>query len=185
MQFINSAADKMKLLLDELLELSRIDRIEKSPVSVSFKELVSEVLATLAGSIKERNVVTQLTDSDVMLYGDRQRLYQVFQNLIENAIKYCSDVSTPRIEVGIQPEGADTVFYVKDNGIGIDPQYQSKIFGIFEKIDQKSPGGGLGLTLVKRIVEKYGGRIWVESEGNGRGSSFLFTLPHAVLQKME
>jgi signal transduction histidine kinase len=76
----------------------------------------------------------------------------------------------------------ETVFFVKDNGIGIDPQYHGKIFGIFEKVNPKSPGVGLGLSMIQRIVEKCGGRIWVELEGCDTGSCFFFTLPHAVVQ---
>jgi signal transduction histidine kinase len=78
--------------------------------------------------------------------------------------------------------GGETVFFVRDNGIGIDPQFHSKVFGIFEKLDPKSPGAGLGLSMVMRIVEKFGGRIWVESEGIDKGACFFFTLPHALVQ---
>jgi len=132
-QFIHSAADKMKMLLDELLEMSRIGRVETPPVTVSFREILDEVLETLAGVTKEHTVDIHLPDTDLMLFGDRLRLCQVWQNLIENAIKYSRGNSIPRIELGIQQESGETVFFVKDNGIGIDPQYNGKIFGIFEK----------------------------------------------------
>jgi signal transduction histidine kinase len=180
--FIHAAADKMKLLLDELLEMSRIGRAETPPVSVSFKEMLVEVLDALAGAIKERAVDIHLPDTDLMLFGDRLRLCQVWQNLIENAIKYGRNDTTPRIEIGVQQENGETVFFVKDNGIGIDPRYHSKIFGIFDKLDSKSPGAGLGLSMVQRIVEKFGGRIWVESEGISQGACFFFTLPQAMVQ---
>jgi len=182
LQYINGAADKMKLLLDELLELSRIDHVETPPVRVSFKVLVAEVLDTLAGAIKTQEVDIQLPDSDLMLSGDRPRLCQIWQNLIENAIKYRRDDRISRIELGVRRVDGQTVFFVKDNGIGIDSQYHGKIFGIFEKLDPKSPGAGLGLSMVQRIVEKCGGRVWVESEGSGKGTCFLFTLPRAVVQ---
>jgi signal transduction histidine kinase len=181
--FIHAAADKMKLLLDELLEMSRIGRAETPPVSVSFKEMLVEVLDALAGAIKERAVDIHLPDTDLMLFGDRLRLCQIWQNLIENAIKYGRNDSAPRIEIGVQQENGETVFFVKDNGIGIDPQYHSKIFGIFDKLDPKSPGAGLGLSMVQRIVEKFGGRIWVESEGISQGACFFFTLPQAMVQR--
>jgi PAS domain S-box-containing protein len=181
-QFIHSAADKMKLLLDELVEMSRIGRVETLSVEVTFKEVTDEVLGALAGVISERRVGIQRSDTDLMLFGDRQRLCQIWQNLIENAIKYRRDGSMPRIELGIQQMSGDPVFFVKDNGIGIEPQYHDKIFGIFEKLNPKSPGAGLGLSMIKRIVEKCGGRVWVESEGNGKGSCFFFTLPNAVVQ---
>jgi signal transduction histidine kinase len=117
-----------------------------------------------------------------MLFGDRPRLCQLWQNLIENAIKYSSDGCIPRVELGVQQESSESVFFVKDNGIGIEPQYSSKIFGIFEKLNPKSPGAGLGLSMVQRIVERCGGRVWVESDGICKGSCFFFTLPNVVVQ---
>jgi PAS domain S-box-containing protein len=181
-QFIHSAADKMKLLLDELLEMSRIGRVESPPVRVSFKEVAAEVLDALAGVINERKVDIRLPDTDLMLYGDRPRLCQILQNLIENAIKYSREGSIPRIELCVRQAGGEPVFCVKDDGIGIDPQYHNKIFGIFEKLNPKSHGAGLGLSMVQRIVENCGGRVWVESEGAGKGCCFNFTLPQVVVQ---
>jgi PAS domain S-box-containing protein len=179
LQFIHSAADKMRILLDELLELSRVGRVETPQVRVLLSELLSEAQETLAGAIKERAVDIHLPEADLMLLGDRPRLSQIWQNLIENAIKYSQAESIPRIDFGVQLENGEMVFSVRDNGIGIDPQYHDKIFGIFEKLDPKSPGAGMGLTLVQRIVKKCGGRIWVESAGSGTGSCFYFTLPQA------
>ena len=181
-QFIHSATDKMKLLLDELVELSRIGRVETTPLRVSFMEVVTEVTDAMADIIKENAVDIHIPDTELMLFGDRPRLCQIWQNLIENAIRYRSVNSIVCIELGVQQVSGETVFFVKDNGIGIAPEYHAKIFGIFEKLDPKSPGAGLGLTMVQRIVEKCGGRIWVESEGIGKGACFFFTLPQAVLQ---
>jgi len=178
--FIHSAADKMRLLLDELLEISRVDRVEMPHVKVSLMEVLNEVLDSMAGVISERKVVIRLPESDPVLHVDRQRFCQIWQNLIENAIKYSCEECIPRIEIGVRQESGETAFFVKDNGIGIDPLYHKRIFGIFDKLDPKSPGAGLGLSIVQRIVEKYGGRIWVESEGNGTGACFFFTLPQAV-----
>jgi signal transduction histidine kinase len=172
----------MKLLLDELLEFSRIDHVKAPRVRISFKEIVADVLDSLAGVISEHKVDILVSDTDRMMIGERLHLGQIWQNIIENSIKYSSKTISPRIELGVQQEGAETVFYVKDNGIGIDPQYHHKIFGLFEKLDPKSPGAGLGLSMIRRIVEKYNGRIWVESEGNHKGSCFFFTLPHAMIQ---
>jgi PAS domain S-box-containing protein len=179
-QFVHSAADKMKLLLDELLEMSRIGRVESPPVKVSFLTVVGEALGALAGVIKERTVDIRMPDTDLMLFGERPRLCQVWQNLIENSIKYSHDNSILRIELGLQQENGETVFFVKDNGIGIDGQYATRIFGIFKKLDPKSPGAGLGLSMVQRIVEKCDGKVWVESDGCGKGSCFKFTLPGAL-----
>jgi len=181
-KFIHGAADKMKLLLDDLLELSRIGRIEAEPVRVSFKDLATESLNTLAGAIKENQADIHLHDADVLLFGDRPRLCLIWQNLIENALKYGGNATPLRIELGVRQENGETIFFVKDNGIGIESQYHRIIFGIFEKLDPTSTGAGMGLSLIKRIVEKCGGRIWVESEGVGTGSCFNFTLPRVVLQ---
>ena len=180
-QYINGAADKMKLLLDELLELSRIGRIETPPVRITLREVLHEVLDVLAGTIKEHNAEILLPDVDQALFGDRPRLFQIWQNLIENGINFSCEGTVPRITISVHQQGVETVFSVKDNGIGIDAQYHGKIFGIFEKLNAKSPGAGMGLSMVQRIVEKNGGRIWVESEGRGTGACFFFTLPHALL----
>ncbi|MBL0224517.1 MAG: PAS domain-containing protein [Geobacteraceae bacterium] len=185
LQFMHGATDKMKMLLDELLELSRVDRTETAPSRVSLREILDGVLGDLAGVISERGVAIHLPDRDLMLYGDRLRLSQIWQNLIENAIKYSLDGTPPLIELGLQQENGETVFYVRDTGIGIDPQYHHKVFGIFEKLDPKSSGVGLGLPMIQRIVEKYGGTIWVESAGTGRGSCFRFTLPRAAIERTE
>ncbi|HYW80645.1 MAG TPA: ATP-binding protein, partial [Thermoguttaceae bacterium] len=111
-----------------------------------------------------------------VVFGDRLRLREVLQNLIDNAVKYMGDQPQPRVEIGWRPDGDETVYYVRDNGVGIDPCYHEKVFGLFDQLDQKVVGSGIGLSLVKRIVEVHGGLIWVESEGSGRGSTFCFTL---------
>jgi len=177
--YIHAAADKMKLLLDELLEMSRIDRIESAPVEVSFMEVLAEALDALAGAISKRNVDIHLPEKDLMMFGDRMRLCQIWQNLIENAIKYCHEDVTPCIQLGVRLTDQEPVFFVKDNGIGIAPEFHAKVFGMFDKLDPKSPGAGLGLSMVKRIIEKKGGRIWIESGEAEPGSCFLFTLPNA------
>jgi len=182
LQFIHGATDRMKMLLDELLELSRVDRVEPNMVAVSFKDVVDEVLDIMAGVFNEQKVeILHYDDTNVMMFGDRPRFCQIWQNLIENAVKYSYEQESPRVEVGIRDVGSEPVFYVKDNGIGIDPDYHKKIFNLFEKLDPGSSGVGIGLAMVRRIVEKFGGRIWVESEGKGTGSCFCFTLPGVVM----
>jgi len=183
LQFIHTAADKMKTLLDELLELSRIDRVDGEPEQISLREVFDEVLGSLAGSIDEHGAEIMFPEYDVTLFGDRRRLCQIWQNLIENAIKYRSTQQTPRIELAVREEHDEIIFCVRDNGIGIEPNYHEKIFGIFEKLDPASPGAGLGLSMLKRIVNKSGGTIWVESAGAGKGSCFCFTLPGAVVAR--
>lgn len=180
LQFIHSAADRMKLLLDELLELSRVDRVENPPVNTSLIQISHEVLDVLAGVVNDRKIELCLPGADVPLFGDRPRFCQIWQNLIENAIKYSHGCDRPRVEIGFRNSAEETEFFVKDNGIGIDPLYQDRIFSMFEKLDPGSPGAGIGLAMVRRIIEKFGGRIWVESGGCNTGSCFYFTLPTAV-----
>ncbi len=176
---IEGAADRMSQLLDELLELSRVGRIGKPPEQVELDSLVLEALELVAGRLAERGVDVEVAHRLPVVRGDRSRLLEVLQNLIDNAVKYLGDQKSPRIEIGMRP-GAETVIFVSDNGVGIEPAYHEKIFGLFERLETEEEGTGLGLALVKRIVELHGGRIWVESEGWGRGSTFCFTLGEYV-----
>jgi signal transduction histidine kinase len=111
--------------------------------------------------------------------GDRPRLRELLQNLIENAIKFSCHQEHVRIEIGSRRDDDEVVLYVRDNGIGIDPQHHERIFGLFDKLDPSAAGTGVGLALVKQIVATHGGRIWVESEGRAAGACFCFTLPIA------
>ena len=179
MERIEAAVETMAQLLEELLELSRVGRVTHSPEETSFVELASEAVARVAGQIAEGHVEVEVAPELPAVYADRARLLEVLQNLIENAVKFMGDQERPRIEIGARVEAEPTVWYVKDNGVGIDARYQDKIFGLFERLDSKIDGTGIGLALVQRIVEVHGGRIWVESEGDGSGSTFCFTLPPA------
>jgi PAS domain S-box-containing protein len=185
MFYMRTAATKMGQLLDELLKILRIGHIANPPVRVTFRELVEEALNVVAGPIAERGVKVQVNDAPITLYGDRPCLVQIWQNLVENAVKFMGDQASPRIEIGAERRGGDTVFFVRDNGIGIEPRHQAKVFDLFEKIAAKSEGAGLGLALIKRIVELYRGTIWLESKGLGQGVCFLFTLPGAVKNQEE
>ncbi len=180
LRFIRTATEKMARLLNELLEVSRVGRVINPPVRITFRNLVDEALGAVAGRITEQGVSVKVGDNDMMLHGDRPRLAEIWQNLVENACKFMGGQKEPRIEIGMEARGAETVFFVRDNGIGIDPRYHTKIFNLFERLDPKAEGTGLGLALVKRIVELCQGRIWVESAGQGQGTCFYFTLPGAV-----
>ena len=182
-QRITDATEKMQRLLNELLELSRIGRLMNASQPVSFSELAHEVLELVQGHILERGVTVHIQSGLPIVYGDRQRLAEVLQNLIDNAAKFMGNQTEPRIEIGQRGgEEGKPIFYVQDNGIGIQPEHHERIFGLFNKLDIKSDGTGIGLAIVKRIVEVHGGRIWVESNV-GKGSTFFFTLPSGAEDK--
>ncbi len=180
---IAAAAGTMGQLLDDLLELSRIGRMVNVPETVALGELIQEAVSVLEHQLS--GVELQVASDLPAVSGDRVRLLEVVQNLIENATKFMGDQPSPRIEIGTRrgavPAGGgadpEPVFYVSDNGIGIEPTYHDKVFGLFERLDASVEGTGVGLAIVHRIVDFHGGRIWVESEGVGKGSTFRFTLP--------
>ena len=152
-------------------DLRVADLMTLDPVSIPLDATVEEAEALL-----RQHRITGLPVVD----GDRHRLLEVFQNLIENAVKFRSGQGEPVVEVGSRPGPDGPVVYVRDNGVGIDPRYHDRVFGLFERLDPRVEGTGVGLALVKRIVEVHGGRVWVESEGAGKGSAFCFTLPVAA-----
>jgi signal transduction histidine kinase len=177
LQRINEAAEKMKRLLDELLELSRIGRLVNPPSDTPFTKIVEEALSLTRGRLMAGNIKVNVEKDLPTVRGDRPRLVEVMQNLIDNAAKFMGDQSAPRIDIGMQNTNGEQTFFVKDNGIGIEAKYREKVFGLFDKLNPQSEGTGVGLALAKRIVEVHSGRIWVESEGKGKGSMFCFTLP--------
>ena len=174
---IASAADRMAQMLDELLHLSRTGRVVGRMERVSLSVPVTEAVTLLAGEIgRARARVDLMPDMPVATF-DSVRMVEVFQNLIGNAVRFRGS-GIPSVEVGARENGAGEVLcWVRDNGPGIEPRYHEKIFGLFERLDTDADGTGIGLALVKRIVEGHGGRVWVESEGLDRGSTFFFTLP--------
>ena len=174
---IAGAASSMADLLDDLLELSRIGRLVNPPEQVSFSAIVDEALHRVATQIADAGVAVDIAPGLPVVFGDRDRLIEVVQNLIDNAVKYSGNQPEARIQVDGRKEGGEAILFVRDNGIGIDPRYQDRIFELFRQLDQTSSGTGIGLALVKRIVEEHNGRIWVESDGPGTGSTFWFTLP--------
>ena len=171
---IRDAASKMGNLLDALLELSHAGKAMATPAAVDMNLLVADCLTQMAGVLQQVDMIVQ--PNLPVAFGDPHRITGVVQNLIENAIKYMGEQTSPQIELGAKREGRETIYFVSDNGAGIEPDCHEAIFGLFKKLDHKSPGTGVGLALVKRIVEGHGGRIWVESQGAGHGSCFMFTL---------
>ncbi len=181
MQRIVDATQKMQRLLNELLELSRIGRMMNSPEDVSFEGVVREALAAVEGRLSAGQVTVEIGPDLPVVRGDRARLVEAVQNLLDNAAKFMGDQAVPRISIG--QRGADRdgklILFVADNGSGIAPAYHHKVFGLFDKLDPRSEGTGIGLALVKRIIEVHGGRIWIESDGAGAGATFCFTLEPA------
>jgi signal transduction histidine kinase len=174
--YIHMAATTMQRLLDELLELSRIGRVVHPLTEIPLSALAHEAVTLVGGQIAARGVRVHIAPDLPVVVGDRSRLLEVLQNLVDNAVKFMGTQPTPRIEIGCRQEEKETVYYVQDNGVGIDPRYHEKVFGLFERLESEGDGTGIGLALVKRIIEVHGGRIWVESAGKGCGSTFYFTL---------
>jgi PAS domain S-box-containing protein len=174
---IANAVDKMGQLLDDLLELSRIGRFVNQPELVPFEELAHQALEFVHGRVQQHGITIELQSDMPAVYVDKRRLVEVLQNLLENATKYMSGQPNPHIDIGsVGQENGKHVFFIRDNGMGIAPEYHERIFGLFNKLDARTEGTGIGLALVRRIIEFHGGRIWVESEA-GKGSTFYFTLP--------
>ncbi len=174
---IIAATDKMHQLLNDLLEISRIGRAMNEPQEIPFDELAREAVTLLQGRIIQGGIAVHIDENMPVIFGDRPRLIEVVQNLVDNAAKFMGSQPNPRIEIGCAgEENGKPILFVRDNGIGIAPEHHERIFGLFNKLDSSGEGTGVGLALVKRIVEVHGGRIWVESEA-GKGSTFLFTLP--------
>jgi PAS domain S-box-containing protein len=177
-QRISAATDKMQRLLNELLELSRIGRLMNPLENIVLGDLIRDVIKLMEEQLRERNVEVNIQDDLPVVCVDSQRLFEVIQNLLDNAVKFMGEQTRPVIEIGTRGEDAEhgmPVFYVSDNGIGIAPEHHDRIFGLFNKLDPRAEGTGVGLAIVKRILEVHGGRIWVESEP-GKGSTFYFTL---------
>jgi light-regulated signal transduction histidine kinase (bacteriophytochrome) len=168
----------MTQLIEDLLNLSRIGRIKNIEPGIDLNELLSDVKKNLIYALEERKVDLILKPDFPKVTCDRIRISEVFSNLVSNAIKYTKKDTKPVIEIGWSDKKDLYEFYVKDNGIGIEKQYYDKIFQIFQRLHAKGEyeGTGAGLTIVKKIVENHGGKIWVESEV-GVGSTFYFTLP--------
>jgi PAS domain S-box-containing protein len=177
---IANAVDKMQDLLNDLLELSRIGRVMNPPKDIPFGQIVRESIELISGALERGGVEVDVQRDLPIIRGDQIRLVEVMQNLISNAIKFMGDQEEPRIEIGTTALAADgnPIFFVRDNGIGIEQQYHERIFGLFNRLDPDIDGTGIGLTLVRRIIEVHNGKIWVESQP-GHGTSFLFTLPLA------
>ncbi|MDD1718764.1 MAG: PAS domain S-box protein, partial [Methanoregulaceae archaeon] len=174
--FIVDGAERMATLIDDLLEFSRVAHGRQFE-SVDLSDVAGEAINNLKAAIRERNVTISYEPLPTVM-ADRGQMVQLFQNLVANSIKFCPSDREPVIQIGAVRDGDEWKFSVKDNGIGIDPAFKEKIFVIFQRLHGRGeyPGTGIGLAICRRIVERHGGRIWVESE-EGDGSTFFFTIP--------
>jgi light-regulated signal transduction histidine kinase (bacteriophytochrome) len=170
-------AQRMSQLVRDLLEYSRVERKggQLQPTDTSIA--LDAALANLRGSIEEAGAAVT-HDGLPTISADRTQLAQLFQNLIGNAVKFRHPGRPCQVHIGARKEDSGWVFSVRDNGIGIDPKQHERIFAIFQRLHtrDKYPGTGVGLAICKKIVERYGGKIWVESEPD-QGSTFWFTMP--------
>jgi len=146
------------------------------PEDVPFGNIVDEALEQVAMQLKSSGADVALAKDFPSVHVDRERIEEMLVNLIGNSIKYMGEQPNPKIEIGYRVEGEETVFFVKDNGIGIDPSLHNQVFELFYQADKRIKGTGAGLAIAKRIVEVHGGRIWIESE-EGNGCTVCFTLP--------
>ena len=180
---IQESARRMELLVSDLMSLSMIGQVVSCYGEIDSLALVNKVISALQDRIKEKDAAVILAEHFPNICGDEERIYQVFENLLVNAVKYSQETRRAEIEIGCEDIGEFHRFFVKDNGIGIDPKFHRKIFEMFLRLHQKSDeeGTGLGLAIVERIVEQHGGSIWLESE-KGKGTTFYFTLPKASPQ---
>jgi len=176
-EHMTQGVDRMQQLIDDLLVYSRVGRTPVGQGQVDLDRLLDDVVHALGPTIAERGA--QITrDHLPRVHGEESLLRQVLQNLVANAIKFTADGVTPRVHVSASHERGEWRIAVSDNGIGVDPEQREAIFKMFGRLHPGDayPGTGIGLALVKRIVERHGGRVWVEP-GLGGGSVFTFTLP--------
>jgi PAS domain S-box-containing protein len=176
LNFLTEGGRRLTMLVNDLLSYTSAGKEELTETRVDASAVLQHSIASLSVAIRESGAEVTY-DPLPEVYMSEAHLQQILQNLIANAIKY-RDRTPPRIHISATRQAAEWCFSVKDNGIGIDPQYKEKIFGIFKRLHhERTYGGtGIGLAICKRVVERYGGRIWVESEG-GNGSTFYFTVP--------
>jgi light-regulated signal transduction histidine kinase (bacteriophytochrome) len=167
----------MQALVNDLLSYSRVTTKGVQFQPTDCNSVLRNTLRDLRAAVQEAGASVTYDPLPTVL-GDERQLGQVFQNLISNAIKFRSD-QPPRVHVSAQKNGDEWVFSVSDNGIGIEPEYFDRVFGVFQRLGRREdyPGTGIGLAVCKKIVERHGGKIWVKQSQPGKGSTFCFALP--------
>ena len=179
---IRRGTDRMVKTIDELLELSRIGRVVHDPVPVNISELAQQIADEVSTTHDVGSARVDVQPDMPTLVIDPIRIREVFENLLNNAFKYGCSNPQPHIRIGSARHEGEIRFVVQDNGTGIDPQYQDKVFELFQRVDREHEGTGVGLAIVRRIMEVHGGRAWVESTP-GQGASFSIALPDALVER--
>jgi signal transduction histidine kinase len=174
---ISEAIDRMAEMLENLLALSRVGHLVNAPETVSLNELFEQTVKMLQYRMEQVHAEINIQPDMPFIQADRQRMLEVAQNLLENALKFRRSGVNPKIDISASVDHGKVRCCVADNGIGIARKYQNQIFGLFERLDLSYEGTGIGLALVKRIVEVHNGAISVTSDGEGTGARFCFTLP--------
>ncbi len=175
---IDTAAEKMQILLENLHALSRVGKGVGSFEDLDLHDVAQEALELTTGFLERgSHVRIHISSALPTVQGDRIRLVELFQNLLENAFKFLGQQVNPCIEVDARQDDEAQVILVRDNGIGIKPAYHTKVFEIFERLQTTIPGTGVGLALAKRIVMLHHGRIWIESDGYGKGTTVCMIIP--------
>ena len=175
-RLLESGVRKMQQFLNRTLEYSRAGYQVKRTNNVSFGKIVKEVITEFNGQMSSIGATVSLAETFPRVYVDRMRIRQVLSNLIQNSIKYRSKTVPLKIEIGYRLSGDEDVFFVRDNGIGIDASEAEKVFALFYRGTADGEGSGAGLAIVKRIIEAHGGRVWVQDQQE-KGTTMCFTLP--------
>jgi len=178
LEYTIQGAKRMEMLVKDLLAYTQAASVQEGPLPLcDTRQVLEQALSNLHTSIEESGAVIEISELPVLRIAE-VHLVQVFQNLIGNAIKYQKPGQRPEVRISGKAEGGAATICVKDNGIGIPEQYRKHVFGLFRRLHSwdKYSGTGIGLAICLRIVERYGGKIWVDSR-EGNGSEFCFTLP--------
>ena len=175
---IESATEKMRKLQADKLENNRNGRLSNDQQLIKTNAMIEQVVSFFKKEIGDQQITIEIEKELPEIKGDKTRIYEVFQNLIGNSIKYIGNGLEKRVKIGHSVKNDDNTFYISDTGIGIDPKFSKKVFDLFERLEPEIEGTGIGLAIVKRVIEVHQGKIWVESEGKGKGSTFFFTLPN-------
>ncbi len=182
LKLVTEGVSHMHQLLDDVLSYSNVEKGKVDFIPIDLNELITKVLQTLEVNIQEQNAIVEYKELPIVL-GNQIQLFQVFQNLIANAIKFISEDARPFIEISVSKKADKFCIAIKDNGIGIEEKYHDRIFSLFKRLhsSQEYQGTGLGLSICKKIVERHGGEIWIKSNGIS-GTTFYFTLQSAKVE---